>query len=91
MKACCMKRRETLGKSRSVAAWLLPGSLLVLMPKCPVCVAGYVAAFTGLGLSVPAASGLRATLIALCCLSLAFLATRLLISKRKPSTRQITP
>lgn len=91
MKACCMKRRETLGKSRSVAAWVVPSGLLVLMPKCPVCVAGYVAAFTGLGLSVPVASGLRTTLIALCCLSLAFLAIRLLLSKRKSPTQQIIP
>ena len=85
MNACCVKRRGAVRKSRGVAAWLVPGGLLVLMPKCPVCLAGYVAAATGLGLSVPAASGLRTVLIALCCLSLAFLAIRLLL-RRKPSS-----
>ena len=91
MKACCVKTRNAAGKGRGIAAWLVPGGLLVLMPKCPVCLAGYVAAFTGLGLSVPAASSLRITLIVLCILSLAFLAIRLLIAKRKTPTRQAMP
>ena len=91
MKACCVKRRATAaGRSRGVAAWLVPGGLLVLMPKCPVCLAGYVAAATGLGLSVPEASGLRTLLIALCCASLAYLAIRLL-SRHKTSTRPAIP
>jgi hypothetical protein len=75
VKACCIKRR---GRGKEVASWLVPGGLLVLMPKCPVCFAAYIAAATGLGLSVPAASGLRVSLIILCMLSLAFLAARLL-------------
>ena len=90
MNACCLKRRNGVRKSRGVAAWLVPGGLLVLMPKCPVCLAGYVAAATGLGLSVPAASGLRMVLITLCCLALAFLAIRLLL-RRKPSSNQAIP
>jgi len=58
MKSCCQRR-----KSRSLAGWLLPGGLLVLMPKCPMCLAGYVAIFTGAGLSVAVAQGLRAAVI----------------------------
>jgi hypothetical protein len=91
VKACCVKRRATAaGKSRGVAAWLVPGGLLVLMPKCPVCLAGYVAAATGLGLSVPAAAGLRTLLIALCGASLGFLAVRLFF-RRKTSARKAIP
>jgi hypothetical protein len=90
MNACCVRRRDGVRKSRGVAAWLVPGGLLVLMPKCPVCLAGYGAAATGLGLSVPAASGLRVALIALCCLSLLFLTFRLL-SRRKPSSNRAIP
>lgn len=77
MKACCIKRR-----GKEAAAWLLPGGMLVLIPKCPVCFAAYIAAATGLGLSIPAASGLRVALITLCVLSLAFLAARLLLRKK---------
>jgi hypothetical protein len=84
MKACCVKRR-----GKEVASWLVPGGLLVLIPKCPVCFAAYIAAFTGLGLSIPAATGLRVALITLCVLSLAFLATRLLLRKKLQSNKTI--
>ena len=83
MKACCIKRRGT-----EAASWLLPSSLLILMPKCPLCLAAYVAAATGLGLSVPAAAGLRTALIVLCIASLAFLAARLLLRKKLSSQNQ---
>jgi len=57
--------------------WLVSGGLLLLIPKCPVCLAGYIAAFSGLGLSVPAASGLRWMLLTICIASLALLSCRL--------------
>jgi hypothetical protein len=90
VKACCVKRHGAVAKGRRLAAWLIPGGLLVLMPKCPVCLAAYVAAATGLGLSLPAASGLRTLLIALCCASLAFLAGRLFF-RRKTSIHKAIP
>ena len=46
--------------------WLLPSTLLLLIPKCPLCVVAYVAVATGLGISVSTAAGVRAALIALC-------------------------
>ena len=61
----------------AATSWLLPGGLLVLMPKCPVCLAAYVAVFTGAGISIPVASGIRAALIAACASSLLLLAFRL--------------
>lgn len=38
---------------------------LALIPKCPACLAGYVALATGIGLSVPAATHLRTVLLTL--------------------------
>lgn len=79
-----------LRRGISASAWLLPGGLLVLMPKCPVCFAAYIALFTGVGISIPAASGLRLFLIVACGVSLLLLALfyyrRFLASKnnRKP-------
>ena len=46
--------------------WLLPSTLLLLIPKCPLCVVAYVTVATGLGISVSTAAGVRAALIALC-------------------------
>ena len=63
-------------KAIELASWLLPGTLLAFFPKCPLCVAGYVALATGLGISFTAATYLRWALLALCLGSLAFMATR---------------
>lgn len=59
-----------------IAGWLLPSITLALLPKCPACVAAYIALATGIGISMPAATCLRATLVVLCIAALAFLAMR---------------
>jgi hypothetical protein len=52
-------------KIAGLAGFILSGATLVLMPKCPVCVAAYVALFTGVSVSAALAAGLRTSLI--CC------------------------
>lgn len=92
MNACCKARighgrsKNRLRRGISASAWILPGGLLALMPKCPVCFAAYFALFTGVGISVPAASGLRLFLVIACCaslLSLAFLYARKVLALKK--------
>lgn len=57
-----------------IAGWIIPTATLALLPKCPAC----VALATGIGISLPTATHLRAALVILCAASLVFIiATRL--------------
>lgn len=55
------------------ARMLLPGILLVLIPKCPLCLAAWIALGTGIGISFTVATWLRWGLIAICVVSLCYL------------------
>jgi hypothetical protein len=75
---CCVaqpSRRSALQRALQSASWIIPGSLLAVMPKCPLCLAGYIALGTGLGISATTATHLRTILITLC---IAWLALQLL-------------
>jgi len=52
-------------RAMEIAGWIIPSATLVLLPKCPVCVAMYVALFGGIGISVASAS-IRWTSLVVC-------------------------
>jgi hypothetical protein len=56
--------------------WLLPAAVLTVMPKCPLCVAAYIALFTGVGISVWAARWVQILVLVVCLGSLAYLGVR---------------
>ena len=65
--SCCGNTRRTVfGRGVSVAKWIVPGTVLVFIPKCPLCVAAYIAAATGIGISFSAAANIRMLLIGAC-------------------------
>jgi hypothetical protein len=78
MSDCCDAatngRATTWARSvREIVAWVLPSAILVLVPKCPACLAAHVTLWTGLGLSFSTATYLRWLLLLLCIASLLFL------------------
>ncbi len=69
--------------------WLFPTALLVLMPKCPMCVAAYIALFTGVGISVSTAQWIQILMLVFCFTSLTYLAVR--FWRRRASQKSFHP
>ena len=91
MKGCCSARKQ--GHSRklaSIMSWFLPSALLLMVPKCPLCIVAYIGVVSGIGISVSTAAGLRTLLISGCLCLLVYglvkLVRRLLMTNLVPRT-----
>ena len=69
---CCTARpRHSASRRRlgGLAGWVGSAAGLALMPKCPACIAAYLALGTGVGISISAAAHLR-TAFTFACIAL---------------------
>jgi hypothetical protein len=60
------------------------GALLVLLPKCPMCIAAYLTLWTGAGVAMPVATHLRPMAAFLFFASALFLAVRFVALRARP-------
>jgi hypothetical protein len=70
------KSRNFVQRFIDIAGWLIPGAILALLPKCPACLAAYVAIGTGVGLSISSATYLRMSLLTICMALLLYMAAK---------------
>ena len=75
-----MSARRCCGTAAGTVA---PAAVLILLPKCPACIAAWLAVAAGVGVSVSTAAALRGLIVAACVACLAWVAARAL-RKKKP-------
>ena len=74
--SCCQSRATLPRRIFGAAQWVLPGTLLALLPKCPMCLAAYVMLWTGIGLSMSTAGIIRTSILVLCVSTLSLFVMR---------------
>ncbi|HTD97496.1 MAG TPA: hypothetical protein VK627_11210 [Edaphobacter sp.] len=88
---CCVdgvpRSRSLVRRGANASGWVVPGAILVLMPKCPACVVAYIAIATGAGISFSAAAQMRMAVLGVCVAVLVVLAVRLMRSARDIACR----
>jgi hypothetical protein len=70
--------RRLAGAATSV----LPGAVLVLLPKCPLCLAAWLTLFTGIGVSEATAAQLRGLIVVFSIAAIALIAARMIRAYR---------
>jgi hypothetical protein len=75
---CCENTSKPSRARRSLdaAGYVVPSAILVLLPKCPACIAAYLAMGAGIGVTLSTAATLRAVLLVLSVACLAVVAAR---------------
>ena len=62
MDQCCTGGQSARRRT-ATAASILPGALLALLPKCPLCIAAWLTAVTGMGFAPTGVTRLREMIV----------------------------
>ena len=105
MGACCKQRgacvmtaqcctgegpsRRLARRSAGAAASILPGAMLVLLPKCPLCLAAWLTVVTGVGVSATAAAHVRGLIVVVWVVAAALAAVQII--RRRALRGQVLP
>jgi hypothetical protein len=79
MDRCCEGASISSPRARrflGAAGYVVPAAVMALLPKCPACIAAYLAVGAGIGVTASTAANLRTTLLTLCMACLAFATAR---------------
>ena len=88
MSCCCQDVKPTARRRvATLVGWVVPTAILALVPKCPLCVAAYAAALTGIGISISAATFLRSSIIVAATATLLVMAAVALVTTCKNRRR----
>jgi hypothetical protein len=89
-RCCCHEKLDVKDRGpswkrtvRQGVSWIVPGIVLAAMPKCPLCVAAYVALFTGCSISLAAASSAWWFVEIACVGALLYLAVTAVLTMRR--------
>ncbi len=86
---CCTGEgpsRRLARRLPGAAASMLPGAMLVLLPKCPLCLAAWLTLVTGIGVSASVAARVRGLIVVLSIAALALAAAQIM---RRPGFRRL--
>ena len=86
---CCTgeaKARRCARPRAGAAASILPGAVLLLLPKCPLCLAAWLTAVTGIGFPAAAAAGIRGLIVAFWVAAVALAAAQIIRRRLKSWT-----
>jgi hypothetical protein len=88
---CCtgeVPSRRLARRLSGAAASLLPGAVLVLLPKCPLCLAAWLTVISGTAVSAVAAARLRGLIVVVWVAAVAFAAAQIR-RNRSPSNQAL--
>ena len=86
---CCTGEAQAQRFARpraGAAASILPGAVLLLLPKCPLCLAAWLTAATGIGFPAAAAAGIRGLIVAFWVAAVALAAVQIIRRRLKSWT-----